>query len=389
MNNSLEQRLSPVVRSLAPSGIRRFFDLASSMKDVISLGVGEPDFVTPWHVREACVDALERGHTSYTSNLGLLELRMAIATYLERYGLAYDGLEEVLVTVGGSEAIDIALRTMLCAGDEVLIPEPAYVSYWPCTVLAGGVPVGITTSPEDGFRLTAAAVERAISPRTKVLVLCFPNNPTGAVMSAEELAPIAKVCVEHDLFVLSDEIYAELTYGTRHVSIASLPGMRERTVVIGGMSKAFAMTGWRIGYAAAPESILRYMVRIHQYTIMCAPVMGQMAALEAIVNGDSEKERMVQSYDQRRRLIVAGLRSIGLTCHEPHGAFYVFPDIRCTGLSSESFAEGLLREEQVAVVPGTAFGASGEGFVRCSYATSIAQIEVALERMQRFIRRYT
>lgn len=386
MSGNLYERLSPVVQSLPPSGIRRFFDLATSMKDVISLGVGEPDFVTPWHVREACVDALERGHTSYTSNHGLLELRAEIARYLTRFGLAYDPQDEILVTVGASEAIDLALRVLLRPGDEVLIPEPAYVSYWPCAVLAGGRAVGVPTRPETEFRLTADALRARLTPKSKVLVLCFPNNPTGSVMSQAELAAVAQLCVEHDLFVVSDEIYAELTYADKHVSIASLPGMRERTVVIGGMSKAFAMTGWRIGYTVAPEAILRYMVRIHQYTIMCAPVMGQMAAIEALRHGEPEMRRMVQSYDQRRRLVVAGLRRIGLACHEPRGAFYAFPDIRATGLTSEEFAEGLLRESRVAVVPGNAFGAAGEGFVRCSYATSVEQLERALDRMEAFVR---
>lgn len=292
---------------------------------------------------------------------------------------------EVMVTVGGSEAIDAALRTIICAGDEVLIPEPTYVSYRPCVVLSGAVPVGIPTKPENQFRLTTADVEQHITPQTKAIILCFPNNPTGAVMSLDDLRDIANVAIRHDLLVISDEIYAELTYGSKHVSIASLPGMKERTIVVSGMSKAFAMTGWRIGYVAAPEDILAGMVKIHQYTIMCAPVMGQMAALEALRNGQNDKEHMVATYNQRRRLIVKGLNDIGLRCHEPRGAFYAFPDIRSTGLTSEQFAERLLKEAKVAVVPGNAFGSAGEGFVRCSYATSTEQIELALERIGAFV----
>lgn len=377
-------RLSPVVKSIPPSGIRRFFDLASQMEDVISLGVGEPDFVTPWHVREACFYSLERGYTSYTSNKGLPELREAIADYLRGFNLDYDP-EELVVTVGGSEAIDIALRTLVCPGDEVLIPEPAYVSYNPCAILAGGRAVGIPTSAEDEFRLTPEKLREKITPRSKVLILCFPNNPTGATMSEGDLRAIAEVVIAHDLFVISDEIYAELTYDGRHASIASLPGMKERTVLISGMSKAFAMTGWRIGYAAAPPEILNAMLKIHQYTILCAPIMGQMAALEALRHGQAEKEKMIERYNQRRRLIVKGFRDIGLPCHEPKGAFYAFPDIRPTGLTSEEFAERLLHHSRVAVVPGNVFGQGGEGFVRCSYATSIEQIQKALERIADFV----
>jgi aminotransferase len=384
----LYDRLSPVVTNLPPSGIRRFFDLANQMEGVISLGVGEPDFVTPWHVREACLYSLERGYTTYTSNHGLPELRKEIARYLEEtIDTSYNPKDEILVTVGASEAIDLALRTIVCPGDEVLFPEPAYVSYHPCTVLAGGKPVGIPTLAKDDFKLTAEALERAITPRSKVLLLCFPNNPTGATMTKEDLQAIANVAIRHDLFVITDEIYSELTYEGTHVSIASLPGMRERTVVVNGMSKAFAMTGWRIGYAAAPQEILSMMVKIHQYTILCAPIMGQMAALEALKNGQSHKDDMVKRYDQRRRVIVKGFRDIGLSCHEPKGAFYAFPSIRSTGLSSEQFAELLLREAKVAVVPGNVFGQGGEGFVRCSYATSLDQISTALERIQSFLDR--
>ncbi|AEJ44862.1 aminotransferase class I/II-fold pyridoxal phosphate-dependent enzyme [Alicyclobacillus acidocaldarius] len=383
--NTLYDRLSPVVRNLPPSGIRRFFDLASQMQDVISLGVGEPDFVTPWHVREACMYSLEQGYTTYTPNRGLPELCVEIAKYLTKFGLTYDPSHEILVTVGGSEAIDLALRALVCPGDEVLIPVPTYVSYKPCALLAGADVVELPTYAEHGFRLTADALERAITPRSKVLVLCFPNNPTGAVMDKEDLQAIADVVLRHDLFVVSDEIYAELTYGSQHVSIAAIPGMRERTVVVSGMSKAYAMTGWRIGYAAGPEPIISAMLKIHQYTIMCAPHMAQRAALEALRNGDDERDRMVESYDRRRKLIVAGLNEIGLPCHEPRGAFYAFPDIRPTGLSSEQFAERLLLEQGVAVVPGNVFGDPGEGFVRCSYATSVELIEEALRRMRAFV----
>ncbi|WP_206830553.1 aminotransferase class I/II-fold pyridoxal phosphate-dependent enzyme [Alicyclobacillus fructus] len=383
--NTLYDRLSPVVRNLPPSGIRRFFDLASQMQDVISLGVGEPDFVTPWHVREACMYSLEQGYTTYTPNRGLPELCVEIAKYLTKFGLAYDPAGEILVTVGGSEAIDLALRALVCPGDEVIIPVPTYVSYKPCALLAGAEVVEVPTYAEHGFRLTAEALERAISPRSKVLVLCFPNNPTGAVMERADLEAIADVALRHDLFVVSDEIYAELTYGGHHVSIAALPGMRDRTVVVSGMSKAYAMTGWRIGYAAGPEYVISAMLKIHQYTIMCAPHMAQRAALEALRNGDSERDRMVESYDRRRKLIVAGLNEIGLPCHEPRGAFYAFPDIRPTGLTSEQFAERLLLEQGVAVVPGNVFGDPGEGFVRCSYATSVELIEEALRRMRAFV----
>jgi aminotransferase len=383
--STLRERLSPVVRNLPPSGIRRFFELANQMEDVISLGVGEPDFVTPWRVREACYYSLEQGFTSYTSNYGLPELREAVAAYLANFRLHYEPMKEVLITIGGSEAIDLALRTLICPGDEVLIPEPAYVSYRPCAILAGGVPIGVATHAEDDFRLTAERLREQITPRSKVLILCFPNNPTGSIMAEADLRAIAQVAIEHDLFVISDEIYAELTYEGKHVSIASLPGMKERTILVSGMSKAFAMTGWRIGYAAAPEEILKEMVKIHQYTILCAPIMSQKAALEALKHGQAEKAHMVERYNQRRRLIVKGLREIGLACHEPKGAFYAFPDIRRTGLTSEQFAEGLLRHGKVAVVPGHVFGESGEGFVRCSYATSVEQIQRALERIDRYV----
>ena len=384
--NPREGRLSPLVENLPPSGIRRFFDVAAQMDDIISLGVGEPDFVTPWRVREACVYALERGYTSYTSNHGLPELRQAIALYLDAwFAISYDWQTELMVTVGGSEAIDLALRAIIRPGDEVLVPEPTYVSYRPCVVLSGATPVPIPTKPENEFRLTADDILAHVTPNTRAIILCFPNNPTGAVMDKEDLEAIANIAIRQDMLVISDEIYAELTYGAKHVSIASLPGMRDRTIVISGMSKAFAMTGWRIGYVAAPADILAGMVKIHQYTIMCAPIMGQMAALEALKNGHSDKDHMVNTYNQRRRLIVKGLNEIGLSCHEPRGAFYAFPDVRKTGLSSEEFSERLLREAHVAVVPGNAFGEAGEGFVRCSYATATDKIEEALERMRRFV----
>lgn len=384
--NNLYDKLSPVVQNLPPSGIRRFFDLANDMEDVISLGVGEPDFITPYKVRDAGIYALEQGFTSYTSNRGLPELRVAIAQYLQKFDLHYAPGNEILVTIGGSEAIDIALRVLISPGDEVLIPEPAYVSYRPCAVLAGAKVTAVETRPEDNFQLTAELLQSRISPQTKAIILSFPNNPTGAVMSEDSLAEIAEVVKKHNLFVISDEIYAELTYNGQHVSIASLPGMRERTVVINGMSKAFAMTGWRLGYAAAPEPILGAMLKIHQYTILCAPVMVQIAALEALKNGLSEVQAMVEKYNQRRNLIVNGLRQIGLVCHDPGGAFYAFPDIRSTGQTSEQFAEGLLEHAQVAVVPGDVFGNAGEGFVRCSYATSVTKIEIALERIASYVK---
>ncbi|GLG02647.1 aminotransferase [Alicyclobacillus hesperidum subsp. aegles] len=387
--SNLYDRLSPIVTNLPPSGIRRFFDLANQMQDVISLGVGEPDFVTPWHIREACMYSLEQGYTTYTSNRGLPELCIEIAKYLTKYELTYDPSHEIMVTVGGSEAIDLAMRTLVCPGDDVLIPSPTYVSYKPCALLAGARVVDVPTYAEDGFRLTADALERAITPQSKALVLCFPNNPTGAVMSRKDLQDIADVAVRHDLFVISDEIYAELTYDGVHTSIAALPGMQERTIVISGMSKAYAMTGWRIGYIAACEPLLSAMLKIHQYTIMCAPHMAQRAALEALRNGDDERNKMVESYDRRRKLIVANLNDIGLPCHEPRGAFYAFPDIRPTGLSSEDFAERLLLEQGVAVVPGSVFGETGEGFIRCSYATSVELIEEAMRRIGTFVVKLT
>ncbi len=386
MSQRLEGRLSQIVRELPPSGIRRFFDLANQMEDIISLGVGEPDFVTPWRVREACFYALEQGYTTYTSNRGMPELREAIANYLHKYDLHYDPLTEIIVTIGGSEAIDIAMRTILSPGDEILIPDPGYVSYYPCAILAGATPVAVTTCASDDFKLTKEAILGKITEKTKAIMLCFPNNPTGAIMTHSDWQPIVDLILERDLFVISDEIYAELTYGEKHVSIAAFPEMKERTVVVSGMSKAFAMTGWRIGYVTGPEYLIKEMLKIHQYTIMCAPIMGQMAALEALQHGEKDKDAMIKEYDQRRRLVVEGFRSIGLPCHEPKGAFYAFPDIRNTGLTSAQFAERLLIEGKVAVVPGEVFGQSGEGFIRCSYATSVKQLETAIERIGLFLK---
>jgi aminotransferase len=378
--------ISPVVQALPSSGIRKFFDLVAETKGVISLGVGEPDFVTPWHVREACVYSLEKGYTMYTSNYGLLELREEISKYLTNsFRVTYDPRSEIMVTVGASEGVDLAMRALLCPGDEVLIPDPSYVSYMPCVVLAGGKAVPIPTRVEDEFKLDPEVLESLITPRTKVLVLCYPNNPTGAIMTDAELSEIAKIAEKHNLIVVSDEIYAELTYDGKPVSFAALPGMKERTVLLSGFSKSFAMTGWRIGYIATNPEFLAAMVKIHQYTILCAPVMGQMAALEALRNGSGEKDRMVNTYDQRRRLVINSLREMGLACFEPKGAFYAFPSIKETGLSSEEFAEKLLVDAKVAVVPGTAFGPSGEGHIRCSYAYSTVQLKEALGRIAEFV----
>lgn len=385
----MKQYLSAGARAIPPSGIRRFFDLVSASKDssIISLGVGEPDFVTPWHIRDAAVYSLEKGKTQYTSNAGMPELREAIAEYLSKqFHLKYEPDGEVLVTVGGSEAIDLAIRAIVEPGDEVLIPEPCYVPYNPITALGGGVPIGIETFAKDGFKLTEENLRAVITPRSKLLILSYPSNPTGAIMSYEDLLPIAKVVEEHDLIVVSDEIYAELTYGSKHVSFASLPGMKDRTIVVSGFSKAFAMTGWRMGYACGHPDLIGAMLKIHQYTVMCAPIMGQVAALEALKNGMEEMYRMIESYNQRRRLVVQGFRDIGLACHEPQGAFYVFPSIESTGLSSEEFSMRLVKEAKVAAVPGHVFGQGGEGFLRCSYASSVAQLTEALERIGQFIR---
>ena len=377
--------LSKAITEIQPSGIRRFFDAASTMSNVISLGVGEPDFDTPWHVREEGIYSLEKGRTFYTGNSGLLELREEIGRYLDRrFGLSYSA-DEILVTVGGSEAIDIGFRTMLDPGDEVIIPEPCYVSYLPCVKLAGGVPVRLPLEEKDQFKLTKEKLLSAITDKTKILVLPFPNNPTGAILNREELQIIADIVKEHDLFVMSDEIYSELNYEGGHVSIASIPGMRERTIVINGFSKSYAMTGWRLGYAAGPKEIMKQMLKIHQFVIMCAPTTSQYAAIEALRNGDEDVRRMRESYDERRRCLVNALNEMGLPCFEPKGAFYVFPNISAYGMTSEEFARHLLEQERVAVVPGTAFGECGEGFLRISYAYSIDNLKKALDKIEKFI----
>lgn len=378
--------LSKKVQSIEPSGIRKFFDIVSEMKDAISLGVGEPDFDTPWHIREEGIYSLEQGRTFYTSNAGLKELKEEIANYLKRrFQLSYDPKREIYLTVGGSEAIDGALRAMLDPGDEVLLPQPSYVSYEPCIVLADGVPKIIELKEEDEFKLKKQQLLDAITDKTKILIMPFPNNPTGAIMTREDLEDIAEVVREHDLFVISDEIYSELTYSGDHVSIASLPGMQERTIVINGFSKSYAMTGWRLGYACGPQAIIKQMLKIHQFAIMCAPTNSQFAAVEALKNCDMEVEMMVEAYDQRRRFLLNAFKEMGLECFEPYGAFYVFPSIKKFGMTSEEFATRLLSEQKLAVVPGTAFGASGEGFVRISYAYSIENLKVGLERIQKFI----
>lgn len=385
---SMSDYLTPMVRDIPPSGIRKFFDLVSGSKDIISLGVGEPDFITPWHVRDAAVYALERGRTAYTPNAGLPELREAIADYLDgQFAVRYEPKDEVLVTVGGSEAIDLALRALIAPGDEILIPEPCYISYGPITQLTGGKPVGIETFAKDNFKLTPEALRAKLTPRSKLLILCYPSNPTGGIMTYEDWLPIAKIVEENDLIVISDEIYAELTYGQKHVSFASMPGMKDRTILVSGFSKAFAMTGWRMGYACGHRELIAAMLKIHQYTVMCAPVMGQVAAYEALKNGMEEKDRMVEAYNQRRRLVVSGFREMGLACHEPQGAFYVFPSIAKTGLTSDAFCQMLLYEGKVAAVPGDVFGLGGEGFIRCSYATSVAQLTEALERIGGVLRK--
>ena len=381
------ERVSPLVRSIPPSGIRRFFDIVAEMSGVISLGVGEPDFVTPWHIRESCVHGLQRGYTSYTSNYGLLELRQEISRMIETdYGVVYDPKCEALVTVGVSEALDLAMRALLSPGDEVLVPEPCYVSYNACVTLAGGVPVSVCCNRENEFRVTVEQLAAALTPRTKALLIGYPNNPTGAVMSRDDLAAIARFAEQHDLIVISDEIYASLTYDGEHTCFAALPGMRDRTILLNGFSKAYAMTGWRIGYAMGNADFIGAMTKIHQYTMLCAPITAQVAAIEAIKQGTPSRNKMVDEYDRRRRLMVEGLRNIGLDCFEPRGAFYVFPSIRNTGLTSLQFAEQLLQAEKVALVPGDAFGACGEGFVRCSYASSSKNLSEALDRIGRFVK---
>lgn len=383
-----QNRINPTVRGIRPSGIRRFFDLVAEMKGVISLGVGEPDFVTPWHVREACIYSLEKGYTNYTSNHGLLELREEIARNLAAtYGVAYNPRDEVLITVGVSEGFDLAMRTILCPGDEVLIPEPSYVSYAPVTIMTGAVPVFLKTSMADGFQVRPEMVEKAVTPKTKALVLCNPNNPTGSTIDRERLLEIAEIAKAHDLIVISDEIYDRLTYVGEHTCVSSLPGMRDRTILLNGFSKAYAMTGWRVGYAAGNPDFISAMTKIHQYTMLCAPITAQVAALEALRNGKNGMKKMIDHYNRRRRLVLQAFREIGLPCCEPRGAFYAFPEIRVTGLSSEDFAQQLLREGKVAVVPGNAFGEQGEGFVRCSYAASVDDLTEAFRRMNSFVRR--
>lgn len=378
--------LSKQIKEIKPSGIRKFFDIVSEMTDAISLGVGEPDFDTPWHIRDEGIYSLEKGRTFYTSNAGLKELKIEICNYLKRsQNLDYDFNKEVIVTVGGSEAIDIGLRAMLDPGDEVLIPQPSYVSYEPCAILAGGVPVIIDLKNENEFRLTAQELEEAITEKTKMLILPFPNNPTGAIMEKKDLEAIAEVIIRHDLFVISDEIYAELTYKGEHVSIATLPGMQERTVLINGFSKAYAMTGWRLGYACGPANIIEQMIKIHQFAIMCAPTTSQYAAVDALKNGDEDVREMRDAYNQRRRYLMHAFKEMRLPCFEPYGAFYVFPCIKEFGMTSDEFASRFLEEEKVAVVPGTAFGDSGEGFLRISYAYSLEDLKVSIGRLGDFV----
>lgn len=377
------------VNQLAPSGIRKFFDLLASIEGVISLGVGEPDFATPWHISEQAIYSLERGYTMYTSNLGMPELRQELARYLkDSYNLTYDPDGELLITVGVSEGLDLASRAILNPGDEVIMPDPCYVSYPSCVTLAGGTPVMVPTNQKNGFEISAAAIEARVTAQTKAILIGYPANPTGAVMPRDKLQQIAEVAQRHHLLVISDEIYAKLVYGVEHTCFAALPGMKETTILLGGFSKAYAMTGWRIGYAASSRDIIAAMTKIHQYTVMCAPTMAQVGAIEALRNGETSVLEMVESYNRRRQVIVEGLNSVGLPCFEPRGAFYAFPSIKGTGMTSEEFAEKLLSEEKVAVVPGSAFGQCGEGHVRCCYATSLADIEEALSRMKRFVARH-
>ncbi len=383
------ERISPIVKSVPPSGIRRFFDIAAEMDDVISLGIGEPDFVTPWHIRESCVYGLQKGYTSYTSNYGLLELRQSIAKNIQNnYHVSYNPHNEILVTVGVSEALDLAMRALLSPGDEVLIPEPCYVSYKTCVILSGGIPVPVPTTIENEFRVTPEQLEKYLTPKTKILLIGYPNNPTGAILTEKELLQIADFAKRHDLIVISDEIYAHLTYEGNHICFAGLPEMRDRTILLNGFSKAYAMTGWRLGYALSNPDFIAAMTKIHQYTMLCAPITAQVAAIEALEHGEDEMRKMMASYNCRRRLMIEGFRSMNLPCFEPKGAFYIFPSIKETGLSSMEFAEALLKAEHVALVPGNAFGDSGEGYVRCSYATSLDKLSQALERIQRFINQF-
>ncbi|MGI5912254.1 MAG: aminotransferase class I/II-fold pyridoxal phosphate-dependent enzyme [Syntrophomonadaceae bacterium] len=385
----MKKYISNVIQDIPPSGIRRFFDLVTQTQGVISLGVGEPDFVTPWHIREACFYSLERGYTMYTSNLGLLELREEIAAYEKRtIGVTYSPENDILVTVGVSEAIDLALRALVEPGDEVLIPEPSYVSYSPGARMVYGKPVSLMTYEADGYRLRPDILEQSITPKSKILILPYPTNPTGGIMTYDDLQALVDIIIKHDLIVISDEIYSELTYQGQHVSIASFPGMQDRTIVFNGFSKAFAMTGWRIGYACGHPEIINAMNKIHQYTIMCAPIMAQMAAIEALRHGQAEMRKMVDNYNYRRKLMLNGFRQVGLTCFEPKGAFYCFPSISSSGMESEDFCEKLLIEEKVAVVPGNAFGKSGEGYIRCCYAASINNIEEAIDKIGSFLYRH-
>jgi len=380
---------SQKVNQISPSGIRRFFDLLASMEGVISLGVGEPDFATPWHIREAAIYSLEKGYTMYTSNLGMPELRQELSRYLrENYNLVYDPDRELLITVGVSEALDLVMRAILNPGDEVIMPDPCYVSYNPCVALAGGIPIMVPTNQESNFEIRAGDIEARVTNKTKAILIGYPANPTGAVMPRNKLVEIAKLARRHGLLVISDEIYAKLVYGVEHICFATLPETKEDTILLGGFSKANAMTGWRIGYAAANQEIIAAMTKIHQYTMLCAPIMGQVAAIEALRAGEASTAEMVEEYNRRRLVIVKGLNDIGLSCFEPHGAFYAFPSIKVIGMTSEEFAERLLTEEKVAVVPGTAFGECGEGYVRCCYATSLADIEEALSRMKRFVAKH-
>lgn len=380
--------LADSIVQIKPSGIRKFFDIVTEMKDAISLGVGEPDFDTPWHIRDEGIYSLEKGRTFYTSNSGLKDLKQEICNYIKRsQNVDYSADTDVLVTVGGSEAIDIGFRAMINPGDEVLIPQPSYVSYEPCAILAGAKPVIIDLKPENEFRLTAEELENSITDKTKILVLPFPNNPTGSIMEREDLEKIAKVIIEKDIFVMSDEIYSELTYKDKHVSIVSISGMKERTLLINGFSKAYAMTGWRLGYACGPKELIKQMTKIHQYAIMCAPTTSQYAAIEALKNGDNDVKEMRTAYNQRRRFLINAFREMGLECFEPYGAFYVFPCIKEFGMTSEEFATRFLREEKVATVPGTAFGDSGEGFLRISYAYSLETLKIAMERLKNFVTR--
>ena len=384
----MRDALSGKVKQIKPSGLRKFFDIVSEMDDAISLGVGEPDFDTPWHIREEGIYSLEKGRTFYTSNSGLKELKEEVSKYLDRrFGLKYEPSGEIMITVGGSEAIDGALRAMLDEGDEVILPQPSYVSYEPCIVLADGVPVIVELKEENGFKLTRQQLEEVVTEKTKILIMPFPNNPTGAIMTEEELKPIVDFVIEHDLFVISDEIYSELTYSGTHASIGAFPGMKERTIVINGFSKSYAMTGWRLGYACGPKVILDQILKIHQFAIMCAPTTSQYAAIEALRHGDADVEKMRNEYDRRRRFLLNAFQEMGIECFEPFGAFYMFPSIKKFGMSSDEFATRLLKEEKIAVVPGTAFGDCGEGFLRISYAYSIEDLKAALERIESFIKK--